>query len=203
MVHQSGSVLRNRGEQAPGDADVRCCQFQHRVQLYPGRPFHLKFMTVIHTAYMTIKMPGPMGVITLKSDQRDALACENVALTHAGRFSKEEAQKLVAKVAKTRGGGTPAKTVMPGPSAGGTSKTHVAKQKQSMTVTPASTQRTTNQLVADERKGGHRQRDSGGPYLCRQKVSYQYLARSQIGNRAHLFSPSTSGCVCMADIRYA
>jgi hypothetical protein len=37
------------------------------------------------------------------------------------------------------GGGTPTKTVMPRPSAGGTSKTSIAKQKQSMTVTPAST----------------------------------------------------------------
>jgi hypothetical protein len=40
-----------------------------------------------------------------------------------------------------------------GPSAGDTSKAHVAKQKQSMTVTPASTQRTTDQLVTDERNG--------------------------------------------------
>jgi hypothetical protein len=113
-------------------------------------------------------MSGPRGVITLKSDQRDALACENTTLTHAGRFGKEEAQKLAAKVAKTYEGGTPTKTMTPGPSAGDTSKTHVAKQKQSMTVTPASTQCTTDQLVADERKGateegGHRQRDSGGP----------------------------------------
>jgi hypothetical protein len=60
---------------------------------------------------------------------------------------------LAAKVAKTHGGGTPAKAVTPEPSAGDTSKTHVEKQKQSMTVTPASTQHTTDQLVADERKG--------------------------------------------------
>jgi hypothetical protein len=79
-----------------------------------GRPFLLKFLTVIHTAYATIKMPSLRGVITLKSDQRDALACENAALTHA-------------KVAKTHGGGTPAKTVTPGPSAGDTPKTLVAK----------------------------------------------------------------------------
>jgi hypothetical protein len=118
-----------------------------------GRPFLLKFMAVIHTAYATIKMPGPRGVITLKSDQGDALACENASLTHAGRFGKEEAQKLAVKVAKTHGGGTPAKTVMPRPSAEDTSKMPVAKQKQSVTVTLASTQRTTDQLVADERKG--------------------------------------------------
>jgi hypothetical protein len=117
-----------------------------------GRPFLLKFMAVIHTAYTTIKMPGPRVVITLKVDQCDGLACENVALTHAGRFGQEEAQKLAAKVAKTHGGGTPAKTVTPEPLAGDTSKTLEAKQKQSMTVTPASTQRTTDQPVADERK---------------------------------------------------
>jgi hypothetical protein len=61
---------------------------------------------------------------------------------------------LAMKVAKTHGGGTPAKTVTPGPSAGGTSKMPVAKQKQSITVTPASTQHATNQLVADEKRGG-------------------------------------------------
>jgi hypothetical protein len=36
--------------------------------------FLLKFMTVIHTAYGTMKMPGPKGVITIKADQCDALA---------------------------------------------------------------------------------------------------------------------------------
>jgi hypothetical protein len=110
-------------------------------------------MSVIYTAYATIKMPSPRGVITLKSNQHDALACENAALTYARRFGKKEVQKLVVKVAKMHGGGTPAKTVTSGPSAGDTSKAHVAKQKQSMTVTPASTQRTTDQLVTDERNG--------------------------------------------------
>jgi hypothetical protein len=107
-------------------------------------------------------MPDPRGVITLKSNQRDALACENATLTHAGRFGKKEAQKLAVKVAKTHGGGTLAKTVTPGPSAGDTSKMPIAKQKQSMTVTPTLTQRTTDQPVADERKGAI-DRDSGGP----------------------------------------
>jgi hypothetical protein len=116
-----------------------------------GRPFLLKFMAVIHTAYTTVKMTSPRGVITLKSDQCDALACENAALTNAGRFGKEEAQKLAAKVAKTHRGGTPARTVTPRPSAGGTSKMHVAKQ--SMTVTTVSIQRAIDQLVDDEKKG--------------------------------------------------
>jgi hypothetical protein len=64
-----------------------------------GRPFLLKFMAVIHTAYVTIKMLGPKGVITLMSDQRDAVACENAALTHAGKFGNKEAHDLAVKMA--------------------------------------------------------------------------------------------------------
>jgi hypothetical protein len=64
-------------------------------------------MAVIHTAYATIKIPGPKDIIVLKSDQRDALACENATLTHDGRFSEKEAQELATKVAKAHGGSTP------------------------------------------------------------------------------------------------
>jgi hypothetical protein len=47
-----------------------------------GMPFLLKFMAVIHTAHPTMKMPRPKGVITIKADQQDALACENASLSH-------------------------------------------------------------------------------------------------------------------------
>jgi hypothetical protein len=116
-----------------------------------GRPFLLRFMAVIHNAYATIKMSGPRGVITLKSDQYDTLACENTTLTHAGRFGEKEAQNLAAKVAKMHGGGTPARMVMTKPLAGDTLKTHATKK--STTVTLTSTQRATDQPMADERKG--------------------------------------------------
>jgi hypothetical protein len=116
-----------------------------------GRPFLLRFMVVIHTAYAIIKMPSPRGVITLKSDQHDVLACENATLTHAGRFGEQEAQNLAAKIAKTHRGGASARTVTPGPIVGDTPRMPVAKK--GMTVTPTSTQRDTNQLVTDERKG--------------------------------------------------
>jgi hypothetical protein len=76
-----------------------------------GMPFLLKFTTVIHTTYATIKMPNPKGVITLKSDQRDALAYENAALTHVGKFDEKEAQDLAAKMAKIHRGSTHARTV--------------------------------------------------------------------------------------------
>jgi hypothetical protein len=55
-----------------------------------GRPFLLKFTVVIHIAYATLKMPGPKGVITIKADQRDTLACKIVTLTHGGRFGKKK-----------------------------------------------------------------------------------------------------------------
>jgi hypothetical protein len=38
-----------------------------------------------------MKMPGPKGVITIKANQDDALANENVTLTHAGRFGEKAA----------------------------------------------------------------------------------------------------------------
>jgi hypothetical protein len=34
-----------------------------------GWPFLLKFMVVIHTAFATMKMPNPNGVITIKANQ--------------------------------------------------------------------------------------------------------------------------------------
>jgi hypothetical protein len=33
-----------------------------------GRPFLLKFMVIIHTAYATMKILGPKGVVTIKAD---------------------------------------------------------------------------------------------------------------------------------------
>jgi hypothetical protein len=33
-----------------------------------GRPFLLMFMSVIHTTYATMKMPGPKDIITMKTD---------------------------------------------------------------------------------------------------------------------------------------
>jgi hypothetical protein len=57
--------------------------FNIRYNCIHGRPFLLKFMVVIHTAYATLKMSGPKGMITIKADQCDALACENATLTHA------------------------------------------------------------------------------------------------------------------------
>jgi hypothetical protein len=116
-----------------------------------GRPFLLKFMEVIHTAYATIKMPGPKCVITLKFDQRDALAYENATLTYARRFDEEEAQELATKVAKTHGGSTPARIVAPKPPTCGTLQP--SAEKKSTFVGSMSHQPTTDQVVDDKKKG--------------------------------------------------
>ena len=40
-----------------------------------GRPALAKFMAASHYAYNTLKMPGPMGVISIPSDKKDAIIC--------------------------------------------------------------------------------------------------------------------------------
>jgi hypothetical protein len=72
-------------------------------------------MVIIHTTYATLKMPGPKGVITIKADQHDALACENATLMHVGRFNEKAAQEQAAKIAKTHGGSTSFKSSAPKP----------------------------------------------------------------------------------------
>jgi hypothetical protein len=107
-------------------------------------------MAVIHTAYATIKMSGPKGIIILKSDQRDALACENAALTHAGRSSEKEAQELAAKVAKAHGGSTPIRTVASKPLAAGTHRP--PPEKKNTCVGATSNQPSADQAVDDKKK---------------------------------------------------
>jgi hypothetical protein len=62
-----------------------------------GSPFLLKFMSIIHTAYATMKMASPKGVITIKTNYMDALACENASLSQAGFFGDKATQDQAAK----------------------------------------------------------------------------------------------------------
>jgi hypothetical protein len=119
-----------------------------------GRSFLLKFMAVIHTAYATIKMPGPKGVITLTSDRRAAVACENAALTHAGKFGNKEAQDLAVEMAKIQQGNTPSRIATPGSAAEGASRP--ATMTKGITVASHSNQPAANQLAAKDKKGSHR-----------------------------------------------
>ena len=40
-----------------------------------GRPALDKFMAASHNTYNTLKMLGPLGVITIPSDEKDAIIC--------------------------------------------------------------------------------------------------------------------------------
>ena len=42
-----------------------------------GRPALAKFMAASHYAYNMLKNPGPMNIITVPSDKKDALICAN------------------------------------------------------------------------------------------------------------------------------
>ena len=45
------------------------------MQMILGRPALAKFMAASHYACNTLKMPGPMGVISIPSDEKDAIIC--------------------------------------------------------------------------------------------------------------------------------
>jgi hypothetical protein len=116
-----------------------------------GEPFLLKFVVVIHTAYATIKMLGPKGVITPKSEQRDALACENATLTHTRRFGEKEAQELATKMAKTHRASTLARMVAPKPPTGGNPRPPT--EKKGTFVGSTSNQPVIDQPTFEKKKG--------------------------------------------------
>jgi hypothetical protein len=117
-----------------------------------GRHFLLKFMAVIHTAYATVKMSGPKGVITIKADQQDVLACENATLTHPGHFGEKATQEQAAKVAKTQGGSTLLRSSAPKPLTIDTPRPPSVK-KGTYAASP-STQQAIDQSTDDTKKGG-------------------------------------------------
>jgi hypothetical protein len=71
--------------------------------------------------------------------------------SHTKKFSEKEAQDLAAKMAKTHGGSTPARTVMPRPVAGSTPRPPAAKK--GTLVASTSNQPAADQPVANEKKG--------------------------------------------------
>jgi hypothetical protein len=115
------------------------------------RPFLLKFMEVIHTTYATLKMPSLKGVITIKTDQRDALSCENTSLSHTSRFGDKAAQEYAAKVAKTKGGSIPSKALAPKPPIGCTPQ--VPPASKGTNIASASTPAPVDQKTNNKLKG--------------------------------------------------
>jgi hypothetical protein len=96
-------------------------------------------------------MPGPRGIITLTSDHRDAVACESVALTQAGKFGNKEAQDLAVKMAKIPQGNTSSRIATPASAAKGASR--LATLTKGITVASPSNQPAANPLAAEDKKG--------------------------------------------------
>jgi hypothetical protein len=90
-------------------------------------------------------------VITIKSDQHNALACENAALTYTGRFSAKGSKEQATKVAKTHGGITRSKSRTPKPPTSGTPRPLLAKK--ATYVASGTNQPLTDQQADDKKKG--------------------------------------------------
>ncbi len=58
-----------------------------------GRPALAKFMAASHYAYNTLKMPGPLRIITISSDEKDAIIC--VDKTYRDMVAAEAAVAVV------------------------------------------------------------------------------------------------------------
>jgi hypothetical protein len=108
-----------KGKQAQGDIDVGSHKLRHRVQLHPQEAFPPEIHGCHPYCFAIIKMPRPKDVITIKADQRDALACENTSLSHGSQFGEKSAQEQAIKAAKIKGDNTPSKILAPKPHIGG------------------------------------------------------------------------------------
>ena len=79
-----------------------------------GRPALAKFMAASHYAYNVLKMPGPMSVITVHSDKKDALICTDkmyreavaasAAKAHAPAAQNPSKKKKPGKTSSTNSG---------------------------------------------------------------------------------------------------
>jgi hypothetical protein len=74
-----------------------------------------------------------------------------VTLTHTRRFGEKESQELVAKVAKTHGGSTPVRIVVPKPPTGST--LWLPAEKKSTFMGSTSNQPTAGQTADGKKKG--------------------------------------------------
>jgi hypothetical protein len=72
-----------------------------------GRPALAKFMAASHYTYNTLKMPGPMSIITIHSDKKDAVIYTDKLYREAVAAS---AIKALAPAGKSPGGGKKKKT---------------------------------------------------------------------------------------------
>ena len=64
-----------------------------------GRPALAKFMAVPHYPYLLLKMPGPNGVLSLRSDLKRAFDCDVQAIQIAAKAQANDGRKEIATIA--------------------------------------------------------------------------------------------------------
>ena len=78
-----------------------------------GRPMLAKFMAASHYAYNTLKMPGPMNIITVPFDKKDAPICADQLYREAVAAAAAKApapadgapeEKKTGEIPRTRSG---------------------------------------------------------------------------------------------------
>jgi hypothetical protein len=74
-----------------------------------GRPALAKFMAASHYAYNTLKMSGPMGVISVNSDKKDAVICVDKMYRDMVAAEAAKAPGLAKKKEKKNSGKTSSK----------------------------------------------------------------------------------------------
>ena len=84
-----------------------------------------KFMAASHYAYNTLKMPGPMTIITVPCNKKDALICADLLYREAVAAA---AAKALAPAAEAPGGKK---------NTGKTSRTHSSKRTSRSVVLPS------------------------------------------------------------------
>ena len=152
-----------------------------------GRPALAKFMAASHYAYNVLKMPGPISVITVHSDKKDALICADKIYRDAAAAAEKDTLAAEAPGGKKKtksGKSSDAKS-------GKSSDAHSGKRTSSeccATVEDAPSSSTGNQE-------GVRQGGRHWWYL-----HHQCYARQQIGKRARCLPEGECRCVCVATI---
>ena len=63
------------------------------------RPTLAKFMAIPHYPYLLLKMPGPNGVLSLRSDLKRAFDCDVQAIQIAARAQADNGRKEIATIA--------------------------------------------------------------------------------------------------------
>ena len=77
----------------------KVADFESSYHAILGRPALAKFMAIPHYSYLLLKMPGPNGVLSLRSDLKRAFDCDVQAIQIAAKAQATNDRKEIAAIA--------------------------------------------------------------------------------------------------------